>query len=464
MRSRVVKGALVLVVNLAVLAALLEFAGLAYFGLHDGRWYYVTRHKVVSARAAALSGGQTPPRQAEAGGEKKGDGVLVKYRLSPYYGFQYLPDTRVPVGDFGVPRADVAGNCKYQVNILCDNGEVFFVTNNYGFNSVFDYPYQKRSNDEFVIGIFGGSVALSFVKSTMPGLFDDVFSKAAQLRGKKVVVLSFAQAGVKQPQQLEMLAYFLSIGQRFDLVVNIDGGNEILAAMANHNETVDYSMPFATLTKGIEDIFGPPLRDVSREKLLGVYFWRSVEEKLLRRMAAMPLAGPGMVLDLGFRLAGRFEYDAQREAAAPAGNSTLDSPLYLLPQRPGTTLQQAIERSIEEWKRSSLLMAHMLHGLGIPYLHVLHPNQYFSKKVFTDEEKRVAISWGNGLAAEVHDYYPRMIEEGGKLVAAGVNFASAADIFDNVKETIYTDECCHFNAVGSLLLGRFIAGHIPTKP
>ena len=237
MRSRVINGALLLAVNLVVLMVMLEIGGLAYFGLNDGRWYYATRHKIAAGRAAAMSGGQTAPglRQQEA---SKPSAVQLKYRLSPYYGFQYLPDTRVPVGDFGVPRADMAGNCKYQVNVLCDKGEVYFATNNYGFDSVFDYPYHKKSDDEYVIGLFGESLAVGFVKSTMPGLFDDIFAKTPQLRGKKVILLSFGQAGFKQPQPLETLAYFLSIGQRFDFVVNIDGGNEILGAMADHDQRI----------------------------------------------------------------------------------------------------------------------------------------------------------------------------------------------------------------------------------
>ena len=327
-----------------------------------------------------------------------------------------------------------------------------------------DYPYRKQSDDEFVIGLFGGSVALSFIKLTMPGLFDDIFAQAPQLRGKKVVVLSFAREGFKQPQQLETLAYFLSIGQKFDLVVNIDGFNELLDTQVNHNAGVDYSMPSAGMISPITDLSDDALRQFGNNASLYVYFWRGVKEKILRRMTTVPLAGPASLLDLGFSLASRFEARAEKTVIGPSSGPASDRLLYLMPQVAGTTLDHAVELSIAEWARSSLLMARLCRGLGILYLHVLQPNQYSSKKVFTDEEKRVAISWGNGYAQRVHDSYPRMIEEGGKLVAAGVDFVSAADIFDNVKETIYTDECCHFNAAGSLLLGRLIAAHIPAKP
>ena len=134
----------------------------------------------------------------------------------------------MPVEVFHIARAEAAADCKYRVNVLCENGEVYFVTNNYGFDSMLNYPYRKQSANEYVIGIFGGSVPLGFVKSTMPGLFDHILAKTPQLKGRQVTVLSFAQSAFKQPQQLEILAYFLSLGQQFDLVVNIDGVGEIL--------------------------------------------------------------------------------------------------------------------------------------------------------------------------------------------------------------------------------------------
>jgi hypothetical protein len=106
-------------------------------------------------------------------------------------------------------------------------------------------------------------------------------------------------------------------------------------------------------------------------------------------------------------------------------------------------------------------MAGMLKALDIPYVHILPPNQYYSKKHFTPEEERVAIDWKNGSSMEGKSYYPMLLQEGKTLQSEGVDFLSAVDIFDDVKETIYTDTCCHFNVVGSLLLGKFIAEHIP---
>ena len=55
-----------------------------------------------------------------------------------------------------------------------------------------------------------------------------------------------AHEGYKQPQQALVLAYFLSIGQPFDLVINIDGLNEVALSPLNNQQNLDISMPSAS--------------------------------------------------------------------------------------------------------------------------------------------------------------------------------------------------------------------------
>lgn len=60
-----------------------------------------------------------------------------------------------------------------------------------------------------------------------------------------MTVLNLGQGGWKQPQQLLALNYFLSLGQRFDVIVNLDGFNEIALGYHNHLSGIDYSLPSA---------------------------------------------------------------------------------------------------------------------------------------------------------------------------------------------------------------------------
>ena len=461
MQGRVRKLGLILAVNVVVLVACFEAAGLAYFAVRDGHFYYLARGDIVTARVAEFGTVLNRTDAARLRHRLEEGSSQIRLRLNSYYGYQHTANSRLSVDALPIPPGTAAGDCKYRVNVLCENGKVYFVTNNYGFDTVLDYPYRKESDDEFVIGIFGESVAEGFVVSAIRQMFDDVFAPAPQLRGKKVVLLPFAMEGFKQPQELETLAYFLSRGQRFDLVVNIDGVNPILQAMVNHNASIDESMPSWGQLSALVGLIDAGLQQTGNEASLDRYFWLGVQERILRRMARLPLAGPASLLDLGIRLAGRFEARALNAALEGTSRAMLDHPLFFLPETAGTTLDRALERSIAAWNESSFLMAQMLRGLGIPYLHVLQPNQYFSKKKFTDEENRIAISWGNGLAGQIHKYYPRMVAAGETLSKEGVDFVSAVDIFDDVGDTIYTDECCHFNVEGNLLLGKFIVAHLP---
>ncbi len=81
-----------------------------------------------------------------------------------------------------------------------------------------------------VIGIFGGSFAGGIYRESAETVIDDRFAFDCSPPGRpcgKAVTVNFAKGGYKQPQQLIILAYLLALGARFDVVVNIDGFNEV---------------------------------------------------------------------------------------------------------------------------------------------------------------------------------------------------------------------------------------------
>ena len=115
-------------------------------------------------------------------------------------------------------------------------------TNNLGFASPHDYPFAKTRDDQFIVGIFGGSVAAWFCQAGVARLTADL-KQQPFFKDKDLVPLCFSHEGYKQPQQLIVLAYFLSIGQQFDLVINIDGFNEVTLSRLNAGHGWDVSMP-----------------------------------------------------------------------------------------------------------------------------------------------------------------------------------------------------------------------------
>src|SRR5262249_50765472 len=111
------------------------------------------------------------------------------------------------------------------------------------------------------------------------------------------------------------------------------------------------------------------------------------------------------------------------------------------------------------WMRSSLLMHEIAVGSGLRYLHGVQPNQYFSKKTFTAEESGL---FADATAREAYQEpvaqgYPALLERLVALKARGVSVVSAVEIFDDVKETMYSDSCCHLNQGGNDRLADFVA-------
>src|SRR6185503_297529 len=117
-------------------------------------------------------------------------------------------------------------------------------TNNIGFGSKQAFPFARTSDRQFLVGIFGGSVARAFCDRGTPRLIA-VLQRDQTLAGKEIVTLCFSHEGYKQPQQLLVLAYFLSIGQQFDMVVNLDGLNDVALGSLNNQRGLDISMPSA---------------------------------------------------------------------------------------------------------------------------------------------------------------------------------------------------------------------------
>ena len=63
--------------------------------------------------------------------------------------------------------------------------------------------------------------------STGPGVSEAELAKDSRFAGKELVFVNLALGGYKQPQQLMTLAYLLSLGAEFDVILNIDGFNEV---------------------------------------------------------------------------------------------------------------------------------------------------------------------------------------------------------------------------------------------
>src|SRR5262249_42955698 len=79
-----------------------------------------------------------------------------------------------------------------------------------------------HADNQLVVGVFGGSFAAGMCAYAAKELHE-VLSRP----GKDAHIVCLAAGGYKQPQQLLTLAYLLAQGARFDVVLNVDGFNEV---------------------------------------------------------------------------------------------------------------------------------------------------------------------------------------------------------------------------------------------
>ena len=72
------------------------------------------------------------------------------------------------------------------------------------------------------------------------------------------MVLNFAAGSVKQPQQLFYLNYFHGLGQKLDLVIDIDSFNDVPGAVANWYHGFPPAMPESRLVKSFGAVASMP--------------------------------------------------------------------------------------------------------------------------------------------------------------------------------------------------------------
>jgi hypothetical protein len=419
-RRRLPRALRVVAVNLAFMLALAELVALAGYFYRTGELYYLA-----------------PPSGRSVPLDLQGD--VGQYRLHPYFGFVNRPSA---------PALN---------------------TNNYGFVSGHDYPYERRRPEEYVVGLFGGSVAAALARfeaehGVLAPLLAETLGRLPSGRPREVTVLNFAHAGYKQPQQLLVYDYFRALGLELDLVVNVDGFNEIALAGRNVDSGVAAEMPSFDHLGALADVAGRMSGLDSLERMLAA----RVEWRKFARTFNRAWSGDGWELRLASGFLADFlvyKYHLRRYRAA-VGRAAVgeheaaerDGESWLALAAPPGRGASELERAVAVWARASELLGRAQEDAGGAYLHAIQPNQYHATvRVFGAEERAVAFSDASPFAEHVRRGYPRLAAEIEPLSRRGVHVVSLLALFDGVPEPVYTDDCCHYNDAGQRLLAEAIA-------
>ena len=304
-------------------------------------------------------------------------------------------------------------------------------------------PPRQRQGDKVVIGLLGGSVAVG-VQPYFQAALNRWF--AANHLSRQPVVLNWHSWGGSQPQGTMVAANTLLLGGAADLIVNLDGLNELGNSLGAFGSGV---FPFF------------PKHWNNQESLTGRELLLAGQLRILRREQARltvaqetsPLRGSVL-----FGLANRWRQESNAAAIIRLNHQlmAIESKYNLEKHGPRIWLDSAGKMqpaAARFWYRSSVMLARLAELAGADYYHFLQPNQYVpDSKPLSPEEREMAWSEGAPEKPLVEQGYPLLRAFNRDLQESGINYFDLTGIFADRPETLYKDTCCHLNARGNELL------------
>jgi hypothetical protein len=281
-------------------------------------------------------------------------------------------------------------------------------------------------------------------------------------KGRDVKIINFAHGGMKQPQQLLILNFFLAAGQRLDAAVNIDGFNEMFVGPVLRESNMAVTMPNVGMV-------GQLLSMIEANRIGGdrlVSMGKSIEMKLkyneLQKLERQGVFAKSAFLNFvlvqyeGFLHARYAKLQEQLNSMAIDNTPLIQfTPWAASPDGETDPLRQIAQL----WARASLQMSEVLMSKKIPYYHFLQPNQYVGRHQFSFRERQFLVGEPKfKQAAEIG--YPVFSESGKKLQDEGVKFHDLSHLFDDTDEIVYSDSCCHLNQNGNVRMADAIAEEI----
>ena len=304
-------------------------------------------------------------------------------------------------------------------------------------------PPPQTAPDTILIGILGGSVAWDvtpYFQQALTRYFKD------QGLAKEPVIIPLAYGGIKQPQQLHIASFMLAMGGNFDLLVNLDGYNELSTAHLQFTRNVFPFFPgnwenMVFLTQ--EQIALAGQIRATRAQLAQLQ--QTTTASPLRHTALYGILYRYQIHQAQTRIL-QLNYDLANQESA----RTLERHG---PSIPFHNIAQVHQETVQVWYRSSALLSRLAAAGGADYYHFLQPNQYIpNSKPLSPKERREYHHPPHFNLTDYNLTYPLFTQLGQELQQNGVHYFDLAQIFNDHPETLYRDVCCHLNQRGNELL------------
>tara|TARA_B100000886_G_scaffold205447_1_gene141863 strand:+ start:4280 stop:5602 length:1323 start_codon:yes stop_codon:yes gene_type:complete len=360
-------------------------------------------------------------------------------------------------------------NEKYKIpnwspNSIKTNGDGFPYAVGKGLPDPPQLPFGVKE-DTAVVAILGGSVAQQFFDyNYRTGHLKRLMKNKGFFSNKKIKFINLALAGYRQPQQLIVLSYFLSLGQKIDLAINLDGLNELLHSSVNSQKGVPISFPN-------DDVWGNLGRYIEAENTS-----RIDQDSILARWhegRRVTISFDRKRCKLGscyFMHTLRMIYHHWRRTSLTPAKDAVKNKSYFSSRKghnvvvPGDWAAKPVREDILHktallWKSTSILMQAIITRFGGKYLGVLQPSPHdpMSKRFEPiDKNYRQRYFW---LIDPLKRGYPIFRYHSKQLQKVGVKHVDSGRVFNKLDpaESPYRDDCCHLNVLGNKLLTEFIA-------
>ena len=282
-------------------------------------------------------------------------------------------------------------------------------------------PPRQRREDTVVIGLLGGSLSYElqpFLQRALNRWF------VANHGPRQPIIRALAVNAARQPQQPLIVADLLLLGGEFDLIVNLDGFNEMADSVGQNPQN------------GLFPFF--PVRwqqqvGLTTERLLlagQIGILRREQARLAQSAALSPLRRSAL-----FGLANRWRQERTaveiiRRNQELAATKTAYSLEKHGPRSGWDAEGELFPAAARVWYRGSATLARLAKLSGADYYHFLQPNQYApGSKPLSPEEREFAYSTDSPKKLLVAKGYPLLLEFGQELPGQGINYFDPTRIF-----------------------------------
>lgn len=277
---------------------------------------------------------------------------------------------------------------------------------------------------------------------------------------REIVLACLAVSGYEQPQQVMAFNYFRCLGAEFDVIVNLDGFNEIVMEPTRdaHGLTFDafpkdWGDRVLTLTSESDTE-----RAILKLENIRVYHRRRQWASALTNAPWRYSQTGQLIWWIGDQNLLERAHSLQTQRRLLPADQTY---VYSGPPNVWLDSDQRLAELVALWGRCSEWLDQVCATSDTLYVHALQPNQYVpDSKEMSEQEYTDAFTPDSEYADLVPRAYPLLRQRGAELRRNGVHFADLSYVFANTREQTYSDSCCHLTELGNALVARELAKEI----